>query len=117
MNNTTLSLQYPKLLGVVVPPPTDTSVTNQVITAVSATLIPLIIIINLVSINGIIKTKRKKLNSFQILFLILFVSDIPAGNYLFKVNHRNTRTRCEICSKLKVKTPERRQASFWCLYF
>ena len=42
---------------------------------------------------------------------------IPAGNYLFKVNHRNTRTTCEICSKLKIKTPERRQASFWCLYF
>ena len=27
----------------------------------------------------------------------------PAGNYIFKVNKRNTRTRCEICSKLKVK--------------
>ena len=24
----------------------------------------------------------------------------PAGIYLFKVNNRNTRTRCEICSKL-----------------
>ena len=22
------------------------------------------------------------------------------GNYMFKVNNRNTRTRCEICSKL-----------------
>ena len=33
----------------------------------------------------------------------------PAGNYIFKVNNRNTRTRCEICSKLTVKTPERRQ--------
>ena len=28
---------------------------------------------------------------------------------MFKVNNRNTRTRCEICSKLTVKTPERRQ--------
>ena len=27
---------------------------------------------------------------------------------MFKVNNRNTRTRCEICSKLTVKTPERR---------
>ena len=34
---------------------------------------------------------------------------IPVGNYMFKVNNRNTRTRCEICSKLKLKTPERRQ--------
>ena len=31
---------------------------------------------------------------------------IPAGNYMFKVNNRNTRTRCEICSKLTIKTPE-----------
>ena len=30
----------------------------------------------------------------------------PAGNYMFKVNNRNTRTRYEICLKLIVKTPE-----------
>ena len=30
---------------------------------------------------------------------------------MFKVNNRNTRTWCEICSKLTMKTPERRQAS------
>ena len=28
--------------------------------------------------------------------------------YLLKVNIINTRTRCEICSKLTIKTPERR---------
>ena len=33
---------------------------------------------------------------------------VPAGNCMFKVNNRNTRTRCEICSKLTIKTPERR---------
>ena len=27
---------------------------------------------------------------------------------MFKVNNRNTRTRSEICSKLTIKTPERR---------
>ena len=32
-----------------------------------------------------------------------------AGIYLFKVNNRNTRTRCEICSKLTINIPERRQ--------
>ena len=32
----------------------------------------------------------------------------PTGNYMFKVNNRNTRTRCEICSKLTIKIPERR---------
>ena len=34
---------------------------------------------------------------------------VPAGNYKFKVNNRNIRTRCEICSKLTIKIPERRQ--------
>ena len=32
----------------------------------------------------------------------------PAGIYLLKVNNRNTRTRCEICTKLTIKTPGRR---------
>ena len=27
---------------------------------------------------------------------------IPAGNYMFKVKNRNTRARCEICSKLTI---------------
>ena len=30
------------------------------------------------------------------------------GNNMFKINNRNTRTRCEICLKLTIKTPERR---------
>ena len=33
----------------------------------------------------------------------------PAGIYLFRVKNRNSRTICEICSKLTIKTPERRQ--------
>ena len=32
---------------------------------------------------------------------------------MFKVNSRNTRRRCEICSKLTVKTPEQR---YWHLF-
>ena len=36
--------------------------------------------------------------------------DFPDGNYMFKVNNRNTRTRCEICSELTRKTPERRHS-------
>ena len=42
-------------------------------------------------------------------FFLLF----PAGIYLLKFNNRNTRTRCEICSELTIKTPERRQ---WRIY-
>ena len=34
-----------------------------------------------------------------------------AGIYLLNVHNRNIKTRCEICSKLTIKTPERRP---WC---
>ena len=30
------------------------------------------------------------------------------GIYVLKVNNRNTRPSCEICSQLTIKTPERR---------
>ena len=36
------------------------------------------------------------------------ISSDPVGIYLFKAKNRNTRTRCEICSKLTIKTLERR---------
>ena len=35
----------------------------------------------------------------------------PSWQLHFKVNNRSTRTRCEICSKLTIKTPERCQCS------
>ena len=35
----------------------------------------------------------------------LILAVFPANIYMFKVNNRNTRTRCEICLKLTVKTP------------
>ena len=34
---------------------------------------------------------------------------ISAGSHMFKVNSRNTRTRCETCLKLTIKIPERCQ--------
>ena len=34
-------------------------------------------------------------------------SAYPATIYLFKVNNRNIRKRCQTCSKLTIKTPER----------
>ena len=54
--------------------------------------------------------------SYFILFLfcsLLFHHLLPAAIYLLKVNNRNTRTRCEIYSKLTVKTPERCQRRHW----
>ena len=40
---------------------------------------------------------------------LLILLPMLAGIYLLKVNNWNTRTRCEICSKLTIKIPERRQ--------
>ena len=39
----------------------------------------------------------------------MFKVNIKVNNSMFKVSNRNTRTRCEICSKSTIKTPERRQ--------
>ena len=40
-------------------------------------------------------------------FIMFCFCFTPTGNYMFKVNNRNTRARDKICSKLTVKTPER----------
>ena len=37
----------------------------------------------------------------------VFTLDYPVGIYMFKVKNRNTRKRCEVCSRLTIKTPER----------
>ena len=41
----------------------------------------------------------------------------PAGIYLLKVNDRNTRIKCEICSKLTIKILERRRSSIFIVNF
>ena len=45
-----------------------------------------------------------------IIYIDLFVNyeNNPVGIYIFKVINRNIRTRRKICSKLAIKTPERR---------
>ena len=40
----------------------------------------------------------------------------PVGICLLEVNNKSTKTSCEICSKLTIKTPERHLVSFGCLY-
>ena len=48
--------------------------------------------------------------SWSIISLVIYsVCLYPAGIYMLKFNNRNIRTRCEICSNLTIKTPERRQ--------
>ena len=39
------------------------------------------------------------------------------GIYLLKVNNRSIRTRCEICSKLTIKTSERRRSGVFIVNF
>ena len=39
----------------------------------------------------------------------IILRENPDGIYLFKINNGNTRAMCEICSKLTINTPERRQ--------
>ena len=39
---------------------------------------------------------------------LIFVARYPAVIYLLKVDNRNTRTKCEICSKSTIKIPVRR---------
>ena len=41
--------------------------------------------------------------------IVGFPVNDSVGIYLLKINNRNTGTGCEICLKLKIKTPERRQ--------
>ena len=40
--------------------------------------------------------------------IAVLIKNDPAANYMFKFNNRNTRTRCEICLKSTIKTPEQR---------
>ena len=41
--------------------------------------------------------------------LLRVLTPFPVGIYMFKVNNKNTRKRCEIWSKLTIKTSERPQ--------
>ena len=54
-------------------------------------------------------TKVSFEEDFQVLNQKFNMRGGQAGIYLLKINNRNTRTSCEICSTLTIKTPERRQ--------
>ena len=57
-----------------------------------------------VTCNGLICNEDKRT-------FIIWKRIYPAGIYLLKVNLRNTRKSCKICSKLTIKKPEQQQ---WC---
>ena len=50
-----------------------------------------------------------KLNGRKYFFweALFVISSVPTTNYVFKVGNWNTRTRCQNCSRLRVKTQER----------
>ena len=53
-------------------------------------------------------------NKISTLFWFLYnflriITQYPVNMYLLQVNNRDARRKCEICSKLNIKTPERRQ--------
>ena len=67
---------------------------------------------------------RWEIRSWYDKFTLEIIYVFPVDIYLLKVNNRNTRTRCEICSKLTIKTPERRSIAHfekvntdWVKYF
>ena len=73
-----------------------------------------------IKITTLIKKIKKRQTTYKSVITIIYSrcrcwTEIytPASIYLLKVNNRNTRTRCEICLKLTIKTPEGCQVSFW----
>ena len=63
---------------------------------------------------GVTSTLTLRFGTWEILRESIWKKHVsPAGNYIIKVNHGNRRTGCEICLKLTIKTPERRQ---WCRF-
>ena len=45
-------------------------------------------------------------------YVLFKLHHYPANKYMVRVSNRNTRKSCEICSKLTIKTPERRRIYF-----
>ena len=45
-------------------------------------------------------------------YLQILLNNVPPGIWLPKVNNRNPRAKCEIFSRLTIKTPERRHCVF-----
>ena len=60
------------------------------------------------SIQNIGKEKRKRKTATNLTDLLEINN--PVDNYMFKINNRNTKTTCEINSKLTIKTSERRSS-------
>ena len=58
------------------------------------------------------KCKKLKVS----IFICWYVCHYQIGIYMFIANNENTRTICEICLKLTIKTPERCQRQLFPLF-
>ena len=54
------------------------------------------------------KAFKKTLELIKTEKLVVKLKKVPVNIYLFKVTNRNSRKRCDLCSKLTIKIPERR---------
>ena len=82
----------------------------EILRLFSFTANPIQILKQVGSLLGLISRsalQKQNKQSFDTAGLMLF----PASIYLFKVNNKNPRKRCDICSKITAKMLERRQ---WC---
>ena len=59
---------------------------------------------------------EKNINSLFVAVLLMWRIRYSQPAYLLKVNYRNTRIRCEICSKLTKRHQNAMLESLWCLY-
>ena len=64
----------------------------------STEAVPKLVHLFLLNISSYLITELKKFNNKTTLYQLSI--------YLFQVNNRNTRAKCEMCSKLTIKTPE-----------
>ena len=78
---------------------------------ICASLIYLIVTLYLIVAVSIILFVQELNFLFQCRVILRISLPFPVAIYLLKVKNRNTRTRCEIFSKLTIKTPKRR---YWC---
>ena len=62
---------------------------------------------SLVNFLHVFKKSFFRSNSGGLLPQLIFIFKYPLNIYLFKFNNRNTGKRCEICSRLALKLPER----------
>ena len=106
MNNSMSQQRIPECLMLIIPNKDHTK--NLILTVIYAILVPLVIGFNSALIIGIIKIKQHRFTSSQVLFILLFVSDLTFGF---------TQLPSEIYFKQKSNKPSYSEVKMWkCSY-